>query len=149
MLMCMSQCPQSYSVWYKNTISCLSRHISTWQWPFLRTSCPGIYTVECWGEMSTVYVLPELDLPQQQQQQRHVNINLMLHKLLPSWKVFMETLLLPACRILTGKSSSCTELQSWSRVVSCIKIPTVGWLYCGHKMTVAVQRRLWDGVDTV
>ena len=53
-------------LWYKNTISCLSRHISTWQWPFLRTSCPGIYTVECWGEMSTVYVLSELDLPRQE-----------------------------------------------------------------------------------
>ena len=90
MLMCVSQVSVSSVLWYKNTISCLSRHISTWQWPFLRTSCPGIYTEECWGEMSTVYVLSELDLPRQQQrQQRHVNINLiMLHKLLPSWKVF-------------------------------------------------------------
>ena len=75
---------------------------------------PGIYTAVCWcwGEMSTVCVLPELDLPRPaaQQQQRHVNINLMLHKLLPSWKVFMETLLVPACSILTRQARSCAEL---------------------------------------
>ena len=105
-------------LWYKNTISCLSRHISTWQWPFLRTYCPGIYTVlqlcaGTWGEMSTVCVLPELDLPQQQ---RHVNINLMLHKLLPSWKVFMETLL--QCSAGLQNISSCAELQSCSQATT-------------------------------
>ena len=118
MLMCRSQCPQSYGVYgikIQSLVSLVTFLLGSGHSSVHIALVSILYTVVCWcwGEMSTVYVLPELDLPQQQ---RHVNINLMLHKLLPSWKVFMETLLLPACRILTGKSSSCTELQSRSRL---------------------------------
>ena len=101
MLMCMPQCPQSYGIKIQSLVSFVIFLLGSGHSSVHIALVSIICSIRgwCWGEMTTVYVLPELDLPQQQ---RHVNINLLLHKLLPSRKVFMETFLVPApaCRIL-------------------------------------------------